>query len=1782
MEEVPPDERCTRRGTPNWRCSERALSGRSFCEKHFLYSVMRNKQKGGVKRRSKSVSGDVSGENGGGTGEVGRRGFKRNRGRSEEIRVISGGEGQSGSGEGGGANGGLGRDNWANGGLGFGGEEIPRWVGEKSGGHVGLTLEEIRGWCGGRIGGNYGLVLGGEDVWGQAGGHFGGGLVLGGGEGQERVGEAAGGSSGPIIGGEEVWGWAGENFPSGLVLGGGGEGQGGVGEAAGGSGSPLIGGGEIGGWYGKAECGNIGLTLFGEEILSLFGEDDGGIGGEGSQVQFGEDGGDGNENVKPKNKRGRPKGSKKKKKIVDGEEGRGGCGGDMGRNDGGNENVRPKDSCGSKTNKRKKIADGEEGHEGGCGGAIAGNDGGNENVRPKGMRGRPKGSKSKKKKVVDGEGQDRCGGAIGGNENVRFGEDDGGIGGEGSQGRFGMDGGGSENVRLKDKRGRPKGSKTKKKKKIVDGKEGLGGCGGDTGRNDGGNENVRPKDRRDRRGRPKGVKNKRKILEGEQHQGVLGEIASVMLHDTVLEVVGGNGGGEVVRRKGKRGRPKGSKNKKGLKYKRTTLGGEEDKGMGGEFAGGNGSRDKVGGWKGLENERTALADEEDKGMSGEVDVNDGSDEIMQPKDEVLENERTTLACEEDKRMSGEVVGGNDARDEIIRPKCKGGWPKGTKRGLGRPKGSKNKRTILSGEVLDRILAQKRQNQMSFSRIEGEEEDLKKDMNYPGGYLRHSMRTQMNKGQLLAKSCNVQKKRRGRPRKSNAGAEDTQKNKGEILAESGNVQKRRRGRPSKSGDQQTNEQSLMCHQCLRSDKRGVVCCSNCKRKRYCYECLAKWYPEKTREDVVIACPYCRGNCNCRVCLQEDLVVMASHREVDTDIRLQKLLYLMHKTLPLLRHIQGEQSSEMDVETRIHGDQLTEEDVTRSILEEDDRVYCDNCNTSIVNFHRSCPNPDCSYDLCLTCCRELRKGLQPGGNQAESSHQHFVERAPGQGTDLNGLIPPTMKRYGWESQVALSANEHVADMSCDFPDWRAKVDGRIPCPPKARGGCGTEILELRRIFEANWVDKLIKNAEDFTINYQPPVIDFAQRCCSCPPISSAENWEKDSEVRQAASRENSHDNFLYCPNAVNFGDNEIEHFQKHWMRGEPVIVRNVLEKSSGLSWEPMVMFRAFRAAKRILKEEALSVKAIDCLDWCEVDINIFHFFKGYLEGRKHKSWWPEMLKLKDWPAANSFEECLPRHGAEFIAMLPYSDYTHPKAGLLNLATKLPVVLKPDLGPKTYIAYGSLEELGRGDSVTKLHCDISDAVNVLTHAAKVKIPPWQRKMIKKLQKKHETEDLQVIEEGAHGMFERKPPNIHCKDKTIGLGYSEKEDTIKSDSFLIEGLNVKEDKPDAQHSSLTETSKLTNGKDVSEVTFSDSPEPDRGEMDADLYCFCKSGDVGENNLSLTDERVAGPNCPAKCGDVAESKFSLPNGIEADPNCPTAKIFCSSYGLDAQNESTERDSCNKECFFSSNITEEMKFVNSVSDSPEPDTGEMDGDLNCFSKSRDVVEKNLSLTDERMASPNCPAKCGDVAESKFSLPNGIDAGPNCPTTKSFCSSNGLADQNELTERDSHNQEHLFPSNVTEEMKFVNGEDSFVATFSDSGVNDSESVKVDPNSATDSLQNNDSSEVVYGGAVWDIFRRQDVPKLMEFLQRHQKEFRHINNLPVISVIHPIHDQTLYLNEGHKKKLKEEFNVEPWTFEQHLGEAVFIPAGCPHQVRNRQVRWFFLGPLWLCNSAEDKHH
>nr|TKR78631.1 hypothetical protein D5086_0000280490 [Populus alba] len=80
-----------------------------------------------------------------------------------------------------------------------------------------------------------------------------------------------------------------------------------------------------------------------------------------------------------------------------------------------------------------------------------------------------------------------------------------------------------------------------------------------------------------------------------------------------------------------------------------------------------------------------------------------------------------------------------------------------------------------------------------------------------------------------------------------------------------------------------------------------------------------------------------------------------------------------------------------------------------------------------------------------------------------------------------------------------------------------------------------------------------------------------------------------------------------------------------------------------------------------------------------------------------------------------------------------------------------------------------------------------------------------------------------------------------------------------------------------------------------------------------------------------------------------------------------------------------------------------------------------------------------------------------------------------------------------------------------------------------------------------------------FRRQDVPKLTEYLRRHFNEFTYTYGLQK-HMVHPILDQNFFLDASHKMRLKEEFKIEPWSFEQHVGEAVIIPAGCLYQIRN----------------------
>lgn len=90
-----------------------------------------------------------------------------------------------------------------------------------------------------------------------------------------------------------------------------------------------------------------------------------------------------------------------------------------------------------------------------------------------------------------------------------------------------------------------------------------------------------------------------------------------------------------------------------------------------------------------------------------------------------------------------------------------------------------------------------------------------------------------------------------------------------------------------------------------------------------------------------------------------------------------------------------------------------------------------------------------------------------------------------------------------------------------------------------------------------------------------------------------------LHRLASREGSNDNCLYYPTFTGNQQEDFYYFQRHWAKGEPVIVRNTLESSTGLSWEPMVMWRALcENGNSDINLEMSEVKAIDCLAGCEV--------------------------------------------------------------------------------------------------------------------------------------------------------------------------------------------------------------------------------------------------------------------------------------------------------------------------------------------------------------------------------------------------------------------------------------------------------------------------------------------------------------------------------------------------------------------------------------------------------
>uniref|UniRef100_A0A1B6BYT9 [histone H3]-dimethyl-L-lysine(9) demethylase n=1 Tax=Clastoptera arizonana TaxID=38151 RepID=A0A1B6BYT9_9HEMI len=83
-----------------------------------------------------------------------------------------------------------------------------------------------------------------------------------------------------------------------------------------------------------------------------------------------------------------------------------------------------------------------------------------------------------------------------------------------------------------------------------------------------------------------------------------------------------------------------------------------------------------------------------------------------------------------------------------------------------------------------------------------------------------------------------------------------------------------------------------------------------------------------------------------------------------------------------------------------------------------------------------------------------------------------------------------------------------------------------------------------------------------------------------------------------------------------------------------------------------------------------------------------------------------------------------------------------------------------------------------------------------------------------------------------------------------------------------------------------------------------------------------------------------------------------------------------------------------------------------------------------------------------------------------------------------------------------------------------------------------------------------GALWHIYSARDADKIRDLLNKVAIE----RGARLEPHHDPIHDQSWYLDGPLRERLYKEYSVEGYAIVQCLGDAVFIPAGTPHQVRN----------------------
>lgn len=215
----------------------------------------------------------------------------------------------------------------------------------------------------------------------------------------------------------------------------------------------------------------------------------------------------------------------------------------------------------------------------------------------------------------------------------------------------------------------------------------------------------------------------------------------------------------------------------------------------------------------------------------------------------------------------------------------------------------------------------------------------------------------------------------------------------------------------------------------------------------------------------------------------------------------------------------------------------------------------------------------------------------------------------------------------------------------------------------------------------------------------------------------------------------------------------------------------------------------------------------------------------------------------------------------------------------------------------------------------------------------------------------------------------------------------------------------------------------------------------------------------------------------VAEDRSELYGGIESTcddteraSECTQNKVACQNsclMGLDAA--------------FKKGVTDPSMTEKPIGESKPQSKEQLDEDEYNSSNLTDVTTRNSSV-DMFSTDPSANLFCSDGSKTKTAHKEVIVFTPSQQYGQS-----------------SNDMSKIFNEQYDSEKASGRNE-----------VNDLRSKNSNIDGADSHLENDGKIEFTMGGAVWDIFRRQDVPKLVEYLEKHQKEFRHMKCKPVNSV------------------------------------------------------------------------